>query len=181
MIVLHWGMDIRTRLISTAEQLFDRHGFTATGMDRLTQGAGISSRTLYKHVGSKNRLMAAVLNERDRRFMRSLHVDGVDALFGALEDWFVQEGARGCLFLRTWGETGGEVPEIVEAMARHKQRLAARIGEIVEVEIGRRDEDLAEQILILFEGATHAATYRSETAIPTARRAARRLIDDRRA
>jgi AcrR family transcriptional regulator len=178
---MNTGIDIRTRLLETAEQLFDRHGFTATGMDRLTSGAGISSRTLYKHIGSKNRLVAAVLNERDRRFMRSLHVDSIDALFDALERWFATEGARGCLFLRTWGETGGDVAEVTEAMARHKQRLLSRIGEIVATEIGRRDDELAEQILILFEGATHATTYRGETAIPAARRAAGLLIAGARA
>ncbi|CAO1660354.1 MULTISPECIES: TetR/AcrR family transcriptional regulator [Salinicola] len=174
-------MDIRTRLISTAEQLFDRYGFTATGMDRLTQAAGISSRTLYKHVGSKNGLMAAVLNERDRRFHRLVGADNIDALFDALEIWFAREGARGCLFLRAWGETGGSVPEIAEAMARHKQRLRQRIDEIVVAEIGRRDDELAEAILLLFEGATHAATYRGGAAVDGARRAAHRLVETARA
>jgi len=174
-------MDIRTRLISTAERLFDRYGFTATGMDRLTQAAGISSRTLYKHVGSKNGLMAAVLGERDRRFHRLVTVDSVDALFASLETWIDQEGARGCLFLRAWGETGGDVPEIAEAMAQHKQRLQERIDEIVVAEIGRRDDELAEALLLLFEGATHAAAYSGSAAIAGARRAARRLIADARA
>ena len=47
-------MTIMDKLVTASEALFDRHGFTATGMDKLTQGAGISSRTLYKHAGSKN-------------------------------------------------------------------------------------------------------------------------------
>ena len=41
-------MDTKTKLISAAELLFDRHGFTATGMDKLTQAAGMSSRTLLR-------------------------------------------------------------------------------------------------------------------------------------
>ena len=174
-------MDIRTRLLETAEQLFERHGFTATGMDRLTSGAGISSRTLYKHVGNKNGLIAAVLNERDRRFHRLVETNSIDALFGALESWFAEEGARGCLFLRAWGETGGDVPEIAEAMARHKQRLRERIDAIVVAEVGRHDDDLAEAIQLLFEGATHAATYRGEATADAARRAAQRLADIARA
>ncbi|WP_110675738.1 TetR/AcrR family transcriptional regulator [Salinicola sp. RZ23] len=174
-------MDIRTRLIDTAEQLFDRHGFTATGMDRLTHSAGISSRTLYKHVGSKNRLLAIVLDERDRRFMRSLaSAVSVDELFGALGVWFADQGARGCLFLRSWAETGGDVPEVVEAMERHKARLRQRIEEIVEAETGRRDDELADSILLLVEGATHAATYRGSATVDVALRAARRLIDGAR-
>lgn len=80
-------MNIKNKLISAAESLFDRNGFTATGMDRLTQAAGISSRTLYKHAGSKSALIAKVLTERDKRFLRRLEVRSVDALFKALEDW----------------------------------------------------------------------------------------------
>lgn len=51
-------MDTHSRLLAAAEQLFDRHGFTPTGMDRLAQAADMSSRTLYKHAGSKNALIA---------------------------------------------------------------------------------------------------------------------------
>lgn len=169
-------MDIRTRLISTAEQLFDRHGFTATGMDRLTGGAGISSRTLYKHVGSKNGLIVAVLNERDRRFHRLIETDSLDALFDALEVWAAQESSRGCLFLRAWQETGGDVPEIAEAMARNKQRLRDRIGNIVMAEIGRPDDDLVEAIQLLFEGSTHMTAYRGVKTVDVARKAAQSLV-----
>ena len=67
-------MDTKTKLISAAEQLFDRHGFTATGMDKLTKAAGMSSRTLYKHAGSKTALITDVLKERHRRFLPLIEV-----------------------------------------------------------------------------------------------------------
>lgn len=171
-------MDTKTKLISAAEHLFDRHGFTATGMDRLTQAAGMSSRTLYKHAGSKTALITAVLTERDRRFLRRLEVHSVDALFGALEDWVRVEGSRGCLFLRAHGETGGDIPEIAEAVSVHKARLCKRIQEIVTVETGGDgNRELAEQILILFEGATSAAIYRGAEAVATARDVAAALVE----
>ncbi|WP_110686021.1 TetR/AcrR family transcriptional regulator [Salinicola aestuarinus] len=173
--------DIRARLLDAAEALFDRHGFTATGMDRLTSAAGISSRTLYKHVGSKNGLMAAVLQARDRRFRRRVDVASVDAFFAALETWFAEEGARGCLFLRTWRETGGDVPEIAEAMSRHKAFMQETIGELVVSEIGSRDEALADEILVLFEGMVHAYTYRGEAMASAARRAVHTLVSAARA
>ena len=174
-------MDIKTKLISAAESLFDRHGFTATGMDRLTQAAGMSSRTLYKHTGSKHSLIAKVLSERDKRFLRRLDVSSVDALFKALEDWVRVEGCRGCLFLRAYGETGGDVPEIAEAMAAHKAGIWNKILEVVALETnGRGDEQLAEQILLLFEGATATAIYRGANAIANARRAAVALVEQAR-
>lgn len=170
-------MDTRSKLVAEAERLFDRYGFTATGMDRLTEASGVSSRTLYKHIGSKTALMVTILTERDRRFRRRLDVRSVDALFAALEDWVRVEGTRGCLFLKTHGETGGDTPEIAQVVLAHKDAVHARIADIVALEIGGGgDPDLAEQIVILFEGATAAAVYRGVEAVAAARAAAGILV-----
>ncbi|NIZ09776.1 TetR/AcrR family transcriptional regulator [Pseudooceanicola sp. HF7] len=170
-------MEIMTKLTTAAERLFDRHGYMATGMDRLTEAAGMSSRTLYKHAGSKAQLMARVLSERDRRFMARLDVQTVDGLFAALEDWVRVEGTRGCLFLRSRAETGGDTPEIAEAVAAHKTAFHHRIEQVVAADLGRDDPVLAEQVLVLLEGATHAAVYRGGDAVSAARAAAAILIE----
>ncbi|PYE82264.1 TetR/AcrR family transcriptional regulator [Pseudoroseicyclus aestuarii] len=174
-------MDPTTRMIAAAEHLFDRHGYTATGIDRLTEAAEMSSRTLYKRAGSKAQLMAQVLEARDRRFMAGIEVRSVDALFAALEAWMQAEGTRGCLFLRSRAETGGETPEIAEAVAAHKARFHRRIGEIVAADLGQEDSALTEQVLVLFEGATHAAVYRGAEAVTAARAAAGLLVEGVRA
>lgn len=170
-------MDMTTKLTVAAERLFDRHGYMATGMDRLTEAAGMSSRTLYKHAGSKAALMARVLTERDRRFMTRLEVRTVDALFAALEDWVRIEGCRGCLFLRSRAETGGDTPEIAAAVAAHKEVFHRRVGEVVAKDLEREDPTLAEQVLVLFEGATHAAVYRGAQTVSAARAAATILLE----
>lgn len=169
-------MDMTTKLVAAAERLFDRHGYMATGMDRLTEAAGMSSRTLYKHAGNKAQLMARVLMERNRRFMARFEVQTVDALFAALEDWIRVEGTRGCLFLRSRAETGGDTPEIAEAVAAHKAAFHRRIEQVVEASLGHEDPILAEQVLVLLEGATHAAVYRGADAVSAARAAASILI-----
>ena len=173
-------MELKMKLISAAEQLFDRHGYSATGVDRLTQAADMSSRTLYKHAGSKAQLMASVLDERNRRFMERLEVGSVDTLFAALEDWVRVEGTRGCLFLRARAETGGDTPEIAEAVAAHKAGFTQHIVAIVAADLGREDADMAEQVLVLFEGATHAAVYRGRKAVSAARAAAATLLEGAR-
>ncbi|CAD5275339.1 MULTISPECIES: TetR/AcrR family transcriptional regulator [Halomonadaceae] len=174
-------MDTKTKLISAAEQLFDRHGFTATGMDKLTKAAGMSSRTLYKHAGSKTALITEVLKERHRRFQPHIEVGSVDALFDALEEWIRSESARGCLFLRAYGETGGDTPAITEAVLAHKTRLYEKIQDIVAIETdGQEIPELAEQILILYEGATAAAIYRGPEAIASAHKAASALLKQAR-
>ncbi|MER0237632.1 helix-turn-helix domain-containing protein [Fulvimarina sp. MAC8] len=170
-------MDTTNKLIAAAERLFDRHGFVATGMDRLTEAAGMSSRTLYKHAGSKTQLMARVLGERDRRFMARLDVGTVDALFKALDDWIRIEGTRGCLFLRSIAETGGDTPEIAEAVRVHKTAFQNQVARTVATDLGHEDAEIAEQILVLLEGATQAAIYRGDEAVHAARSAAAILID----
>ncbi|MBP0617761.1 TetR/AcrR family transcriptional regulator [Jiella mangrovi] len=170
-------MDTTDKLIAAAERLFDRYGFVATGMDRLTAAAGMSSRTLYKHAGSKTQLMERVLSERDRRFMARLRVRSVDALFAALDDWIRIEGTRGCLFLRAAAETGGDAPEIAEAVRAHKTAFQDQVARIVAADLGREDPDLAEQVLVLFEGAAHAAVYRGADAVRAARKAASTLTE----
>ncbi|PKR54956.1 TetR/AcrR family transcriptional regulator [Thalassospira marina] len=169
-------MDNRSKIISAAEKLFDTHGFMATGMDRLTAAADMSSRTLYKHAGSKAALMAAVLAAREQRFMEYASVDSVDALFVALHDWLETEGSRGCLFLRALGETGGDIPEIAAVVAAHKERFGERVRAIVAQDLGHDDANLADQILVLFEGATATAVYRGSDAVAAARRAAGALM-----
>lgn len=173
-------MDKSDELTAAAERLFDTNGYTATGMDRLVQAAGMSSRTLYKRVGSKAALMGRVLEERDRRFMNSIDLQTVEALFYALEEWVQTEGARGCLFLRTLAETGGDTPEIAVAVTAHKTAFQERIQKIVAADLGHDDPVLAEQILVLAEGATHAAVYRGIAAVSAARAAAGLLVEARR-
>lgn len=174
-------MDTRRKLLCAAEALFDRHGFTATGMGRLTRAADMSSRTLYKHAGSKADLIVAVLAERQQRFLRAIRVQSVEALFAALETWVRREGGRGCLFLRAYGETGGDAPEIAQAVSTYKAELFDTIEKIVSAETGGAHQpELAEQILVLFEGATWAAVYRGTGAINAARQAAVALIQQAR-
>lgn len=175
-------MNTKSQIVSSAERVFDHHGFAATGVDRLTEAAQVSSRTFYKHVGSKTALVAAVLDERSSRFFDEFEVRTVDGLFVALESWTTAVGARGCLFLRAEREMSGETPEISEVVAAYRRRLRLLIDRVVEAEIGRRGcHELAEQVLVLFEGATSAAIYRGSVAIRAARSAAATLVEHTKA
>lgn len=166
----------RERIISSTEPVFDQHGFAGIGVDRLTEAAGVSSRTLYKHMGSKTGLIAAVLDARRERFSRVFDVSTVDELFDALAAWVRSEGARGCLFLRALGEGGRSVPEVDRAVSQYRELLHRVMSRIVEHETGGADELLAEQLLVVFEGATSAASYRGQRAIDAARIVARSLV-----
>ncbi|MCB1884579.1 MAG: TetR/AcrR family transcriptional regulator [Geminicoccaceae bacterium] len=169
-------MSLRRQIVLAAERAFDREGFAATGMDRLVREAGVSSRTLYKHVGSKDALALAVLEGRGERFFAGLPGDRVAGLFDGLGRWIEAEGARGCLFLRAHGEYAARDAAIVALVRRHKARLADEVARRVAGDLGRSDADLARQILILFEGATAAAVHLGPGAATAAGAAADALV-----
>lgn len=178
----------KSQIIAGAERVFDLHGFAASGMDTLTAAAGVSSRTLYKHMGSKTGLTVAVLEARMSRFFDRCEAGSIDELFVRLEDWVRAEGSRGCLFLRAQGEAG-ENPAIAEVVARYRQRLRDMLARIVAVELGRNaataptatESTLSTAVLVLFEGATSAASYLGVEAISTSRSTASTLLDRVRA
>lgn len=172
-------MNTDAQLLATAERLFDRDGFNATGMGRLVRESHLSSRTVYKHVGSKNALMARVLAGRQRRFFERTDFVSTEALFTSLKGWLAEEGARGCLFLRVQAETGGDIPEIAAQVAAYHGQLRENIAGLVTREAGIVDDELTDQLLALFEGATTAATYRGAAVIDAAAVCARQLIFER--
>lgn len=168
---------MKSHIVLSAEHVFDRDGFTSTGVDSVAAAAGVSSRTLYKHMGSKSALVAAVLEQRECRFFGELDAHDVDGLFAALEAWTISVGTRGCLFLRAGSELGGTDPAIAQAVEAYRHHLVELVRHLVEAEVGDRTSDLlSEQILVLIEGCISAATYRGLAAIGAARSAAATLI-----
>lgn len=164
-------------IIAKCETVFDNNGFAASGMDTLTAAAGVSTRTLYKHVGSKAELTVAVLTARMDRFFDRGEVSTIDDLFAHLQSWIETEGARGCMFLRAQAEADDSQAGVRVAVAEYRRRLRLLIADSVYMELGRGDPDLSEQVLILYEGATSAASYRGRQAVTAARTATRSLFE----
>ena len=53
----------RDRIISTARDLFRKHGIRGVGVDAIAEEAGTNKMTLYRHFGSKDDLVVACLRE----------------------------------------------------------------------------------------------------------------------
>ena len=178
----------RTQLIETALRLFYRHGFHATGIDRLLAEAGIAKMTLYKHFGSKDALILACVAERDRIFRAWFEAeidrrakaprDRLLAVFDILDTWFKSRDFYGCFFINAAAEHAPADDPVHLAAAEHKREVRG-ILERVAAEAGADDAGLlARQIHLLMEGATVMAQVAggSGTAMD-ARRAAATLID----
>ena len=53
----------RERIISTARELFRKHGIRGIGVDAIAEEAGTNKMTLYRHFGSKDDLVVACLRD----------------------------------------------------------------------------------------------------------------------
>lgn len=61
------GRERKRQLIAAAMELFSRTGSRGTGIAAVAEQAGVTGATLLHHFGSKDGLLQAVLEERDRR------------------------------------------------------------------------------------------------------------------
>jgi AcrR family transcriptional regulator len=57
--VSRWQPDARERLESAALELFTRHGFTATTVPQITERAGLTTRTFFRHFADKREVLFA--------------------------------------------------------------------------------------------------------------------------
>ncbi|MFJ3907379.1 TetR/AcrR family transcriptional regulator [Streptomyces vinaceus] len=154
--------EARTRLLDAAEALFYAEGIQAVGMDRIRTESGVPLKRLYKVFPAKEALVTAYLDRRDRRWTASLRgavsgaadpVEAVGAVFEWLARWFSEPGFRGCAFLNAYGELGTGPAAVLDVVRRHKTELRELLADAA----GPGRGDLADQLLILVEGATVVA------------------------
>ncbi len=153
----------RERILLTAHDLFYREGIRATGIDRVILEAGVTKVTFYRHFPSKNDLICAFLEHRHRRWMDwfvealGRHGGDVDALAGALAEWFNDPGFRGCAFINSVGELGGVVPGVLEISRRHKKDVVGVVARLLPPSRRRLQE--ARALCVAVDGAIVRATF----------------------
>jgi AcrR family transcriptional regulator len=176
----------RQRLIDTADRLFYEEGFRSVGIDRVIAEADVAKATLYVHFPSKDDLILAVLEHRERsttEFFRSAmerHAKTKGALgpfFAALKDWFETPGFRGCAFQNAAVELADPSHPGTEFARRYKQRFGEFLRGLVADSVGEKAAKLAPAVSLLVEGAIVTAAMQGKPdAVDVARDAASRLL-----
>jgi AcrR family transcriptional regulator len=173
------------RLLDTAEALFNEHGVQAVGMDAIRSGSGVSLKRLYQLYPAKDRLVEAVLSRRDLTVRAELAAflepwddprERVLAVFDYLDAWFRRDDFRGCTFINTFGELGGDNDSVARIARTHKAAFLGCLRELADAAGG--PAELADQLAILANGAmaTAAITGSPDPALQ-ARAAAAVLLD----
>lgn len=192
----------RDKLITAALELFNEHGYHATGINAILDRAGVAKMSLYNNFTSKEDLIAQALRQRDDAWMQWF-ADALErhstksasarrqrttrpktdaattllAVFDVLEEWFNQRDFNGCGFIRASGEFPNPGDPVHKIALEHKQRIEQALAALAR-QAGAKDPDaIARTLFVLASGAITAAqmTATSEPA-RDAKEAARALL-----
>lgn len=179
------------RLLETATELFYTEGIRATGVDTLVKRAGISKPTLYAQFGSKEQLVAEVLDRRRQarqtaltQYLRESTATGEQRLL-AVFDWLAKghqrPGFRGCPFTNAAVELPDPSHAARTVISAYKTWLRDTLTELA-MAAGLEDPaELGYNLLLLIDGANARVLVADDrTAMTKARNAAQRLIQTAR-
>jgi len=176
----------RDRLLAAAHELFYREGVNNVGIDRVIEHAGVAKASLYSNFGSKDELVRAYLKGmHERRVERVLERIGKHrsprerllAVFDGVVESAGRPGYKGCAFVRTDAEMpmGGPAKEVIDEARAWMRDLFTQLAR----EAGARNAPaLAQQLVLIYDGAITAASMDANVAAAVAARSlAANLLD----
>ncbi|MFB8892466.1 TetR/AcrR family transcriptional regulator [Microbacterium plantarum] len=158
------GMRPRTeeRILDAAEDLFFTQGIAATPIDAVIARAGVSAATLYRGFPSKEAVLAAALERRQRVWLETWDaavarsaddVERLLAVFDALAAFRDEpRGSRWCAFLGAAAEYADPPPEVASAVRADTEGMRARLTALARPVAGAAADELAERLLLVVSG-----------------------------
>ena len=178
----------RQKILDVAGSLFFRQGFRAVGVDLIAEQTGMSKMTLYRHFESKDELIIAYLEQVNQSMQQWLDdairpypdqpKEQLLAIFAALQKLVTSPLCFGCSFLIT----AAEFPELDsashQAAVAHKRSILARFRALAQLAGAPQPDQLADQLLLLMDGAFSAVRmFGSNNPGSNVQAAARALIE----
>lgn len=179
------------RILSVAYELFSRRGVRDVGVNELIERSGVAKATFYRHFPSKDSLVLAFLEQRDKlwtveaivsqaRRRGTSPVEHLLAIFDVLEEWFRREDFEGSTFIHVLLEMGPSHPlgqasiDYLAKLRGHVQALAEEAGLL-------SPDEFARSWQILMKGSIISATGGDLQAAKRAQQMAGWLIEHHRA
>lgn len=168
--------DTMTKIASGLERAFAARGFAEPSVEDLRDAAGVSLRTLYKYTPSRDDMVLAALEHRNRRYLD--HLFGKDlptgeagllALIDRIANWMEDEATHGCLFHSAVAAAPADA-RLSDLLKRHKADCAAQAVHAIDL---RGNEG---ELTLLFDGLTQSWPLDKDRAIASARHLARALL-----
>jgi AcrR family transcriptional regulator len=176
---------IPDQILTAAGALFYNEGIRAVGIDRIIEEAKVAKATLYRHFPSKDHLVAAYLQDRHDRVIRSLQDvltatnnprDQIRVIFERLYEKADSPEFRGCAFALAVAEHG-DSDRVVTVARTHKRMVRDIFETVMSKAVGRTDQ-AASHLSLLYEGAlATVAVGRDPHAVLIARDCALSVFD----
>lgn len=163
-------IDMKERILQTADRLFYLQGIRAIGVDTIAAEIGISKRTLYNHFPSKDALISAYLERRfvQPRASEKSPVEQILATFDSLERRFAAKDFRGCPFVNAVAEMGPKDRAVKKIATAFKESRRLWFRDLL-IKLGVADpEALATQLTLLVDGAIAQDLVRDDPAMARA-------------
>src|SRR5215831_1368239 len=175
----------RQRLLDAAADLFYQQGIGAVGVDLVSKAAGVSKRTLYQQFGSKDQLIAESLDAHGIAIL-GLYIPAEDpdvpagqqilAVFDGLSGWTASETFRGCPFVNTATELADPGHPARQIARDYKLALRGYFARHAERGQAKDPQRLADQLIVVFDGAIVQAVMGTLRHSDAARTAAQALL-----
>ena len=182
----------RDVILDTAENLFSVQGFIATGINQITEDAGVAPMTLYNNFKNKNELILATLERRSDRLLLRIEteIDNADqtpqgrimSVFDTISSWINEElqkpaGFTGCMFLKAAHEYTSDESLEREVALKHKKSVIA-IFERELSSLNREDaKSVALSLQLLIDGAiTQSQLFKDRESANRARQTAELIL-----
>ena len=153
----------RDELVDAAMRVFYRHGFHASGLDRILEESGISRMTIYNHFKSKDELILAALRRRDEIFRNKMMqfvdakkrspINRLLAVFDYHENWFTGKDFCGCMFINASAEFSDPASAPRQVAAEHKRSVVRYLVDLAKQAGFADPQAVADQLNILIEGS----------------------------
>jgi AcrR family transcriptional regulator len=148
--------DPRTRILEVADQLFYKDGVRATGTERIMSVSGVAKATFYRHFESKDALVLAYLDSRDRSFWGYLFNPSppkdVHEALTKIDRLVNRPEVTGCPFLLVASEYPDPAHPFHRRVIEHKDKLLAYFIDLLKpIAVDRKAA--AAKLLTIVDGA----------------------------
>jgi len=155
--------EARERILAAVDELFYRDGVRAVGVDAVIEHAGVNKMSLYRNFASKDELITAYLEDRNRQYwfwwdkVMERHAGNprrqLLSLFEELQARVTRKGYRGCAFVNIATELSDPSHPARRVVTSNKRELKRRLCALAEAAGARSADALADSLMLLVEGA----------------------------
>jgi AcrR family transcriptional regulator len=158
----------RDRILDAATRLFYQKGIEVVGVNPVIDEADVAPMTLYRQFVSKDRLVAAALEQWSTNWLHSINdrIDRAgddpqrrfDALWDALEDWFASDGFRGSFVTNAAIELRSKPDHPAhKVVLAHRMAVDHLLEDLAKLAGASDPANLAAQLQVLLDGAITVA------------------------